>query len=54
MTDRDKLFKEAVENYITRYPETIGMLAEMERLEREERLSEQEAARALRARPRTA
>ena len=43
--------KEAFEHFVRDYPETLSCLAEVERLEREEGLSEREAA--ARARPRT-
>ena len=48
-------FREAYEDFVTRYPETMRYLAEMERLEREGH-TEQEAAGILlaRARPRSA
>ena len=51
----DPVFREAYEDFVTRYPETMRYLAEMERLEREGH-TEQEAAGILlaRARPRTA
>ena len=45
------VFREAYEDFVTRYPETMRYLAEVERLEREEGLSGREAA--ARARPRT-
>ena len=45
------VFREAYEDFVARYPETMRYLAEVERLEREEGLSEREAA--ARARPRT-
>ena len=48
----DPVFREAYEDFVTRYPETMRYLAEMERLEREEGLTEREAA--ARARPRSA
>ena len=40
--------KRAYENSVARYPNTIAMLAEMERWEREEGMTEREAARSMR------